>query len=92
MASSLIRSSHHIDFDSVFGIDDAGLVQMFESLIATGLKNFLGSPAVFYKAALIEFFENSSVRDGMVVSTIKGKAVRFLRKCLLRRSNYRQRV
>ncbi|KZV30817.1 mucin-2-like [Dorcoceras hygrometricum] len=48
MASSLISSSHHIDFDSVF---------------------------VFYVSALIEFFENSSVRDGMVVSTIKGKAV-----------------
>ncbi|KZV28040.1 hypothetical protein F511_31835 [Dorcoceras hygrometricum] len=75
MASSLISSSHHIDFGSVFGIDDAGLVQMFESLISTGLKNFLGCPAVFYKASLIEFFENSSVRDGMVVSTIKGKAV-----------------
>ncbi|KZV30429.1 hypothetical protein F511_34113 [Dorcoceras hygrometricum] len=75
MASSLISNSHHIDFDSVFGINDEGLVQIFESLIATGLKNFLGCPAIFYEAALIEFFENSSVRDGMVVSTIKGKAV-----------------
>ncbi|KZV40186.1 hypothetical protein F511_05663 [Dorcoceras hygrometricum] len=75
MASSLISSSHHIDFDSVFGFDDEGLVQMFESLIATGLKNFLGCPAALYEAALIEFFENSSVRDGMVVSTIEGKAV-----------------
>ncbi|KZV24133.1 hypothetical protein F511_40911 [Dorcoceras hygrometricum] len=75
MASSLISSSHHIDFDSVFGIDDAGMVQMFESLIATGLKEFLGCPAVFSEAALTEFFANSSVRDGMVVSTIKGKPV-----------------
>ncbi|KZV43352.1 hypothetical protein F511_27255 [Dorcoceras hygrometricum] len=75
MASSLISSSHHIDLDLVFGIDDAGMVQMFESLIATGLKDFLGCPAVFSEAALTEFFANSSVRDGMVVSTIKGKAV-----------------
>ncbi|KZV17446.1 hypothetical protein F511_23500 [Dorcoceras hygrometricum] len=76
MASSLISSSsHHIDFDSVFGIDDAGMVQMFESLIATGLKEFLGCPAVFSEAALTKFFANSSVRDGVVVSTIKGKAV-----------------
>ncbi|KZV38992.1 hypothetical protein F511_15927 [Dorcoceras hygrometricum] len=75
MASSLIRSSHHIDFDSFFGIDDAGLVQMFESLTATGLKNFVGCPIVLYEAALIDFFENSSVRDGMVVSTIKGKSI-----------------
>ncbi|KZV58579.1 hypothetical protein F511_26003 [Dorcoceras hygrometricum] len=75
MASSLISSSHHIDFDSVFGIDDAGLVQMFESLTATGLKEFLGCPAVIYEAALTEFFANGSVRDGLVVSTIKGRAV-----------------
>ncbi|KZV50572.1 hypothetical protein F511_32621 [Dorcoceras hygrometricum] len=75
MASSLISSSLHIDFDSVFGIDDAGLVQMFESFIATGLKDFLGCPAVFYEAALTEFFKNGLVRDGMVVSTIGGTTV-----------------
>ncbi|KZV38235.1 hypothetical protein F511_28928 [Dorcoceras hygrometricum] len=75
MASSLISSSHHIDFDSVFGFDDAELVQMFESLITTGLKVFLGCPAVFYEAALTEFFANSSVRNGVVVSTIRGTAI-----------------
>ncbi|KZV20546.1 hypothetical protein F511_30119 [Dorcoceras hygrometricum] len=49
------------------------LTQMFELLIATGLKDFLGCPTVYYEAALIEFFENGSVReDGMVVSTIRG--------------------
>ncbi|KZV34313.1 hypothetical protein F511_38645 [Dorcoceras hygrometricum] len=75
MASSLISSSLHIDFDSVFGIDDVGLVQMFELFITTGLKEFLGCPAVFYKSALTEFFENGSVRDVMVVSTIVGTTV-----------------
>ncbi|KZV52732.1 hypothetical protein F511_16947 [Dorcoceras hygrometricum] len=75
MTSSLISISHHIDFDSVFGIDDTALVQMFETLIATGLKEFLGCPAVFYDAALTEFFKNSSVRDGVVVSTIRGTAI-----------------
>ncbi|KZV40246.1 hypothetical protein F511_26609 [Dorcoceras hygrometricum] len=76
MASSLISNSHHIDFESVFGLDDAGMVQMFETLITTGLKELLGCPAVFYEAALTEFFANSSVReDGMVVSTIGGTAI-----------------
>ncbi|KZV40499.1 hypothetical protein F511_40066 [Dorcoceras hygrometricum] len=76
MASSLISNSHHIDFESMFGLDDAGMVQMFETLIATGLKEFLGCPAMFYEAALTEFFANSSVReDGMVVSTIGGTAI-----------------
>ncbi|KZV24526.1 hypothetical protein F511_17934 [Dorcoceras hygrometricum] len=73
MASSLISNSHHVDFDSVFGMDDATITQMFELLIATGLKDFLGCPAVYYEAELIEFFENGSVReDGVVVSTIRG--------------------
>ncbi|KZV50643.1 hypothetical protein F511_15859 [Dorcoceras hygrometricum] len=70
MASSLISSSHHVNFESVFGFDDAGMVQMFETLITTGLKNFLGCPAIFYEAVLTEFFSNGSVRDGLVVSTV----------------------
>ncbi|KZV56772.1 hypothetical protein F511_34705 [Dorcoceras hygrometricum] len=77
MASSLISRSHHIDFDSVFRFDDAGIVQMFESLVSTGLMEFLGCPAIFHEQALIEFFENGSVRDGMVVSVIGGMAVEF---------------
>ncbi|KZV29003.1 hypothetical protein F511_03779 [Dorcoceras hygrometricum] len=76
MASSLISNSHHIDFESVFRLDDASMVQMFETLIATGLKEFLGCPSVFYEDSLTEFFANSSVReDGMVVSTIGGTAI-----------------
>ncbi|KZV33720.1 hypothetical protein F511_30407 [Dorcoceras hygrometricum] len=76
MASPLISNSHHIDFESVFRLDDAGMVQMFETLIATRLKEFLGCPAVFYEDALTEFFANSSVReDDMVVSTISGTAI-----------------
>ncbi|KZV22647.1 hypothetical protein F511_43780 [Dorcoceras hygrometricum] len=76
MASSLINNSHHIDFESVFRLDDASMVQMFETLIATGLKEFLGCLAVFYEDALTEFFANSSVReDAMVVSTIGGTVI-----------------
>ncbi|KZV19381.1 hypothetical protein F511_04242 [Dorcoceras hygrometricum] len=57
-------------------MEDTDFVQMFESLIATGLKNFLGCPAVFNEAALTEFFANSSVReDGLVVSTVNGVTV-----------------
>ncbi|KZV49251.1 hypothetical protein F511_40491 [Dorcoceras hygrometricum] len=75
MASSLISRSHHIDFDSVFRFDDAGIVQMFETLVSTGLMEFLGCPAIFHEHALIKLFANGSVRDGMVVSVIGGMAV-----------------
>ncbi|KZV44329.1 hypothetical protein F511_18131 [Dorcoceras hygrometricum] len=52
------------------------MVQMFETLITTGLKEFLGCPTVFYEAALTEFFANISVReDGMVVNTIGDTAI-----------------
>ncbi|KZV17588.1 hypothetical protein F511_22332 [Dorcoceras hygrometricum] len=80
MASSLISSSHHVDFESVFGFDDAGMVRMFESLIAIGLNNFLGCPVVFLEAALIEFFANGFVRDGLVVSTVNCVHVEFSEK------------
>ncbi|KZV40423.1 hypothetical protein F511_43243 [Dorcoceras hygrometricum] len=57
-------------------MEDTDLLQMFESLIATGLKNFLGCPAVFNDDALTEFFVNSSVReDELVVSTVNGVSV-----------------
>ncbi|KZV38454.1 hypothetical protein F511_41055 [Dorcoceras hygrometricum] len=56
-------------------MEDASLATVFESLIATWLKEFLGCPAIFYEAALTEFFANGSVRDGVVVSTIGGTAV-----------------
>ncbi|KZV35869.1 hypothetical protein F511_36270 [Dorcoceras hygrometricum] len=70
MASSLFVNTVHICFDSVLAIDNQGMVAMFESLVATGLKGFLGFPAVLHEAALLEFFENGSVRDGLVVSTV----------------------
>ncbi|KZV30428.1 hypothetical protein F511_34112 [Dorcoceras hygrometricum] len=56
-------------------MDNAGMVEMFESLVSTGLKGFLGYPAVIHEATLLEFFEKGSVRDGLVVSTINGMTV-----------------
>ncbi|KZV16708.1 hypothetical protein F511_40869 [Dorcoceras hygrometricum] len=57
MASSLFVNTIHICFDSVLAMDNQGMVAMFESLVATGLKGFLGCPAVLHEAALLEFFE-----------------------------------
>ncbi|KZV42991.1 hypothetical protein F511_41806 [Dorcoceras hygrometricum] len=75
MASSLISNSLHISFDSVLGMDDAGLLAVFEYFVATGLKGFLGFPSIYYEDALTKFFENGLVRDGMIVSTIQGISV-----------------
>ncbi|KZV42892.1 hypothetical protein F511_14800 [Dorcoceras hygrometricum] len=75
MASSLISNTVHVLFDSVLAMDEEGIVAIFEALVASGLKGYLGCPAVIYEAALMEFFQHGSVRDGMVVSTIQGKTV-----------------
>ncbi|KZV48101.1 hypothetical protein F511_02714 [Dorcoceras hygrometricum] len=63
-------------------MDNARMVSMFESLVATGLKGFLGCPAVIHEAALLEFFENGSVRDGLVVSTVNGVTVEISEQLL----------
>ncbi|KZV20470.1 hypothetical protein F511_39812 [Dorcoceras hygrometricum] len=75
MAYSLFTNTVHVCFDSVLAMENAGMVLMFEALMASGLKGFLGCPAVLYEAALVEFFENASVRDGVVNSTVGGKQV-----------------
>ncbi|KZV21191.1 hypothetical protein F511_28228 [Dorcoceras hygrometricum] len=75
MASSLFVNTVHVCFESILAMDNAGMVAMFESLVATGLKGFLGCPAVIHEAPLLEFFQNGSVRDGLVVSTVNGVTV-----------------
>ncbi|KZV27781.1 hypothetical protein F511_37628 [Dorcoceras hygrometricum] len=80
MASSLFSNAQHIDFDSVLAMDDPGMVSMFEALEASGLRGFLGCPAVVYEDALVDFFENASVRNGVVFSTVGGQIVKISEK------------
>ncbi|KZV36048.1 hypothetical protein F511_32289 [Dorcoceras hygrometricum] len=75
MASSLFVNTVHVCFESVLAMDNAGMVAMFESLVSTRLKGFLGCPTVIHEAALLEFFQNGSIRDGLVVSTVNGVTV-----------------
>ncbi|KZV28035.1 filament-like plant protein 7 [Dorcoceras hygrometricum] len=75
MASSLISNTNQVYFASVLAMDNAGMVDMFEALVASGLNGFLGCFSDIYEAALVEFFQNASVRDGQVISTVQGKLV-----------------
>ncbi|KZV18562.1 hypothetical protein F511_13483 [Dorcoceras hygrometricum] len=75
MASSFYSNSQHVDCDSVLAMDDQGMVSMFQGLMASGLAGFLGCPAVIYEAALVDFFENASVREGVIISTVAGQLV-----------------
>ncbi|KZV52491.1 dystroglycan-like [Dorcoceras hygrometricum] len=80
MASSLYSNAQHVDFESVLAMDDPGMVSMFEALMASGLRGFLGCPAVVYEDALMDFFENASVRNGVVFSTVGGQLVEITEK------------
>ncbi|KZV56611.1 hypothetical protein F511_13842 [Dorcoceras hygrometricum] len=72
MAASFYSNSVHVDFDSVLEMDESGMVSMFQALVASGLQGFLGCTAVVYEEALVEFFANGTVRDGLVVSSVDG--------------------
>ncbi|KZV22005.1 hypothetical protein F511_41337 [Dorcoceras hygrometricum] len=75
MASSFYSNAQHVDFESVLGMDDHGMVSMFEALMASGLRGFLGCPVVVYEDAFVDFFENASVRIGVIISTVGGQLV-----------------
>ncbi|KZV42443.1 hypothetical protein F511_20315 [Dorcoceras hygrometricum] len=75
MASSFYSNTQLIDFDSILAMDDPGMVSMFQALKSSGLEGFLGCSAVIYEAALVDFFENTSVRDGVLISTVAGQLV-----------------
>ncbi|KZV19374.1 hypothetical protein F511_32588 [Dorcoceras hygrometricum] len=75
MASSLISNTNKVYFSSVLGMENEGMVAMFEALISYDLNGFLGCSSTIYEAALIEFFRNASIRDDQVVSTVQGKPV-----------------
>ncbi|KZV49926.1 dystroglycan-like [Dorcoceras hygrometricum] len=80
MASSFYSNAQHVDFESVLGMDDHCMVSMFEALMASGLRSFLGRPAVVYEDALVDFFENASVRSGVIISTVGGQLVEISEK------------
>ncbi|KZV30431.1 hypothetical protein F511_31014 [Dorcoceras hygrometricum] len=67
MESAYYSNTQHIDFESVLAMDDPGMVSMFQALMASGLEGFLGCSAVIYEAALVDFFENASVRDDVII-------------------------
>ncbi|KZV35880.1 hypothetical protein F511_36729 [Dorcoceras hygrometricum] len=75
MDASFYSNSVHVDFESVLAMGEPGMVSMFQALIASGLQEFMGCPAVVYEDALVKFFANGTVRDGLVVSSVNGVVV-----------------
>ncbi|KZV50752.1 dystroglycan-like [Dorcoceras hygrometricum] len=80
MASAYYSNTVHIDFASVLAMENPGIVSVLNALMDSGLEGFLGCPTVIYESELIDFFNNGSVRDGLVVSTMNGVPVEFLKQ------------
>ncbi|KZV38133.1 hypothetical protein F511_01660 [Dorcoceras hygrometricum] len=75
MASSLVSNTNQVHFASVLAMDNSEMVAMFEALVASGLNGFQGCMSDIFDNDLIEFYQNASVRDDKVVSTVQGKLV-----------------
>ncbi|KZV31961.1 actin-interacting protein 1-like [Dorcoceras hygrometricum] len=75
MTSSLVSNTNQVHFANVLAMDNSEMVAMFEALVASGLNGFLGCMSDIFESALIEFYQNASVRDGKVVSTVQGELV-----------------
>ncbi|KZV44022.1 hypothetical protein F511_30980 [Dorcoceras hygrometricum] len=83
MASSLYSNSQHVSFESVLTMEDPGMISMFRALIASALEGFLWCPAVIFESELVECFNNGSVKDGLVVSTVNGVSIEISEQLLV---------
>ncbi|KZV41704.1 hypothetical protein F511_37028 [Dorcoceras hygrometricum] len=75
MAASLIQNALQVNFDSVLSLSDEGMVSMLKTLESSGLRGFLGFYAAIYEEDLVAFFDNSFVRENVVISSVQGKFV-----------------
>ncbi|KZV39148.1 hypothetical protein F511_12293 [Dorcoceras hygrometricum] len=73
MAASLSINAMQVNFESVLGMEHAGMVRMFKSLEETGLKGFLEVSGSVYDGVVIEFFVNAKVIVGKIVSFVANR-------------------
>lgn len=62
------------DFEAIATVNNAHINTVVEMLTDSGLRKFLGCGQGYSAEIVSEFFANASVRNGIVISTIKGKA------------------
>ncbi|KZV39023.1 hypothetical protein F511_34454 [Dorcoceras hygrometricum] len=75
MAASLIQNAIQVYFDSVLSMEDEGMVKMFKALESSGLCGFLGFSSTIYEADLVSFYQNASVKDNIVITSVHGKYI-----------------
>ncbi|KZV26252.1 hypothetical protein F511_19828 [Dorcoceras hygrometricum] len=73
MASSLFVNTLQVDFTSVLTMEHAGMVRMFKTLEDTRLRGFLEGTTPVFESAVVEYFSNSRVLAGTIVSAVCGQ-------------------
>ncbi|KZV38531.1 hypothetical protein F511_39546 [Dorcoceras hygrometricum] len=94
MASSLLSNTNQVFFDSVLAMDNAGMVAMFEALVASGLKGLatLQSEELYAKEErVLTWVETDSVliaiqRRGFIIA--KNRELLLRKFLVVRRSNF----
>ncbi|KZV49225.1 hypothetical protein F511_40927 [Dorcoceras hygrometricum] len=77
MAYSLISNTNQVYFSSFLGMDNEGMVAMFEAIISSGLNGFLGCLSAIYDADLVEFFQNASIGNGQLSTSCKKRETKI---------------
>lgn len=62
------------DFEAIASVNNANINSVVAMLDASGLRKFLGCGQSYSAEIVTEFFANASVRNGIVLSTVRGKA------------------
>ncbi|KZV23041.1 hypothetical protein F511_28711 [Dorcoceras hygrometricum] len=70
MASSLFVNTLQVNFDFALTMEHNGMIKMFISLEESGLKEFLEASDSIFEEAVVEFFANSKVIAGTIVSLV----------------------
>ncbi|KZV29330.1 dystroglycan-like [Dorcoceras hygrometricum] len=73
MAASFSVNTLQVDFESVLAMEHSGMVGMFKTLENTGLKGFFTATGSVYEAAVGDFFTNTKVIAGTIVSSVTNR-------------------
>ncbi|KZV45829.1 hypothetical protein F511_35272 [Dorcoceras hygrometricum] len=73
MAASFSVNTLQVDFEYVLTMEHSGMVSMLKTLKNTGLKGFLNATGSVYEAAVGEFFANTKVTAGTIVSFVANR-------------------
>ncbi|KZV38398.1 hypothetical protein F511_22168 [Dorcoceras hygrometricum] len=84
MAASFSVNALQVEFESMLAMEHAGMVSMFKSMVDTELEGFLAASGSVFEAAVVEFFANTKVIAGNIVSLVTSRKLELSKEILLK--------